>query len=181
MVDGRACRVSKHACAPFRMSLVPWRATGNCKLHCQTLRLGTTPRKWSLLVLKEFWVVFMDRKWSAVLCRYVLNEPFQSVGMPFRKRTALNLGVYINGILAWNSLVCLCPYTSKYLLRRDLEPPKSPQTPSQKVLGGLGCVVVCFVCWLVHFKYTLLLLQPLQFDEPYRCVGFVLQSSFVFV
>ena len=29
------------------------------------------------------------------------------------------------------------PYTSKYLLRRYLDPPNPPQTPSQEVLGGL--------------------------------------------
>ena len=32
----------------------------------------------------------------------------------------------------------IVPYTSKYLLRRYLDPPNPPQTPSQKVLGGLG-------------------------------------------
>ena len=35
-------------------------------------------------------------------------------------------------------LLTLSPYTSKYLLRRSLDPPNPPQTPSQKVLGGLG-------------------------------------------
>ena len=30
------------------------------------------------------------------------------------------------------------PYTSTYLLRRYLDPPNPSQTPSQKVLGGLG-------------------------------------------
>ena len=33
------------------------------------------------------------------------------------------------------------PYTFKYLLRSYLDPPNPPQTPSQKVLGGLGIIV----------------------------------------
>ena len=36
------------------------------------------------------------------------------------------------------------PYTSKYLLRRYLDPTNPPQTPSQKVLGGLGSTY--YVC-----------------------------------
>ena len=34
------------------------------------------------------------------------------------------------------------PYTSKCLLRRYLDPPNPPQTPSQKVLGGLGSLIM---------------------------------------
>ena len=34
------------------------------------------------------------------------------------------------------------PYTSKYLIRRYLDPPNPPQTPSQKVLGCVGIDVL---------------------------------------
>ena len=38
------------------------------------------------------------------------------------------------------------PYTSKYFLRRYLDPPNPPQTPSQQVLGGLGAMFLGKIC-----------------------------------